>query len=74
MRNMAKLVSEIVSLNNKDLELLAQAIAWYGSGGASDKAEKLEFFLSLHIREQNERMAKIRPLASANNEEFNELA
>lgn len=54
-----KLVSEIVSLSDKDLEMLAQAIAWYSSGGASDKAEKFEFYLSVHIREQNESFKKI---------------
>lgn len=63
MRTIANLVSDIISLNNKDLELLAQAIAWYSSGGVSDKAEKLEFFLGVHIREENEKMAKLRKAA-----------
>lgn len=59
MRTMANLVSEIVNMNNDDLEMLAKGIAWFSSGGSTDKAAKLKFFLENHIREQEQRMEKI---------------
>ena len=58
MRTMANLVSEIVNMNSKDLEMLAQGICWF-SMGTTDQAEKLKFFLDNHIREQRERREKI---------------
>lgn len=58
MRTMANLVSDIVNLNDKDLDMLAQAIAWYTSG-ISDKGERLERMLNIHNREQAERMARM---------------
>jgi hypothetical protein len=50
MRTMANLVSEIVNMNSKDLEMLAQGIAWFSSG-TSNKADQFRFFLETHIRE-----------------------
>ena len=58
-KKIANLAGTIVNLNNKDLESLAQALAWYTSG-ISNKAEKLEFFLNVKIKEQNERMDALR--------------
>ena len=55
MRTMAKLVSDIMSLNNKDLDMLAQALAWYSAVPnfqARNKAQALEFFLNAHNKEQ----------------------
>lgn len=61
MRTMAKLVSDIMSLNNKDLDMLAQALAWYSAVPNPvdrNKAQALEFFLSAHNKEQEDRWAK----------------
>lgn len=58
---MANLVSDIVNLNSKDLDLLAQALAWYSSSPdpqAYNKARAFEFFLSAHNREQEEQWAR----------------
>lgn len=55
MRTMAKLVSDIMSLNTKDLDMLAQAIAWYSAVPnpvSRNKAQDLEFFLNSHNKEQ----------------------
>lgn len=55
MRTMAKLVSDIINLNSKDLDQLAQALAWYSSSPdpeAYNKARAFEFFLNAHNREQ----------------------
>lgn len=52
---MIKLVGTIANLNVKELERLAHGLAWYTTG-VSNKAEKLEFFLNVKIKEQNERM------------------
>lgn len=60
MRTMANLVGDIVSLNTKDLEQLAQALAWFSSSPdpeAYNKARALEFFLSVHNREQEDMWA-----------------
>lgn len=57
MRTMANLVSDIMNLSNKDLDMLAQAIAWYSAvpnPEARNKAQALEFFLSAHNREQQD--------------------
>ena len=59
MRTMANLVSDIVNLNEEDLDMLAQAIAWF-TAGTSDKGERLERMLNVHNREQAERMAKLK--------------
>lgn len=58
MRTMANLVSDIVNLNEKDLDQLAQAIAWF-TAGTSNKGERFERMLNVHNREQAERMARI---------------
>ena len=61
MRTMAKLVSDIMSLNNKDLDMLAQAIAWYSAvpnPTTRNKAQSLEFFLNAHNREQEAHWAR----------------
>ena len=47
MRTMADLVNDVLSLNNKDLELLAEAIALYDP----EKAVILEFLLSVNTKE-----------------------
>ncbi len=47
MRTMADLVNDVLSLNNKDLELLAEAIALYDV----KKASILEFLLNANIKE-----------------------
>ena len=54
MRTMANVVSEIVNMSSKELDLLAQGIAWYSSGTSSEtpsKADQLWFYLENHIRE-----------------------
>lgn len=61
MRTMAKLVSDIMSLNTKDLDQLAQALAWYSAVPnpvARNKAQDLEFFLSAHNKEQEATWAR----------------
>ena len=61
MRTMANLVSDIMSLNQKDLDMLAQAMAWYSAvpnPGARNKAQALEFFLNVHNKEQEETWAR----------------
>lgn len=61
MRTMANLVSDIMSLNTKDLEQLAQALAWYSAVPnpiSRNKAQSLEFFLNAHNREQEETWAR----------------
>jgi hypothetical protein len=54
---MANLVSDIMSLNTKDLEQLAQALAWYSAvpnPTSRNKAQDLEFYLNAHNKEQEE--------------------
>jgi len=50
---MASLVSDIMSLNKEDMNMLAQALAWYSTGVSDNKAKTLEFLLQNHIREQD---------------------
>ena len=59
MRTMANLVSDIVNLNEEDLDMLAQAIAWF-TASTSDKGERLERMLNVHNREQAARMARLK--------------
>ena len=59
MRTMANLVSDIMNLNSKDLDLLAQALAWY-SAGTTEKAHRFETLLNVHNREQAERMKRMK--------------
>lgn len=47
MRTIADLVNDVLSLNNKDLELLAEAIALYDT----EKAVTLEFLLNVNTKE-----------------------
>lgn len=47
MRTMADLVNDVLSLNNEDLELLAEAIALYDA----EKAVALEFLLNVNTKE-----------------------
>ena len=61
MRTMANLVSDIMSLSTKDLDTLAQAMAWYSAvpnPEARNKAQALEFFLSAHNKEQEQMWVK----------------
>ena len=61
MRTMANLVSDIMNLSNKDLDMLAQGLAWYSAvpnPEARNKAQALEFFLSAHNREQEQMWCK----------------
>ena len=59
MRTMVNLVSDIMSLNNEDLDMLAQALAWY-SAGTTEKANKFESLLNAHNRIQTERMQRLK--------------
>ena len=59
MRTMANLVSDIMSLNNEDLDMLAQALAWY-SAGTTEKAHRFESLLNAHNRIQAERMERLK--------------
>ena len=59
MRTMANLVKDITSLNTNDLEMLAEGLAWFRAG-ASNQAEKLEFFLNIHNREQKAKFDRLR--------------
>lgn len=58
---MANLVSDIMSLNTKDLEQLARALAWYSAVPnpiSRNKAQDLEFYLNAHNKEQEETWAR----------------
>lgn len=60
MTKIAKLVSDISKLNSKDLDALAQGLAWYSSSPdpqAYNQARALEFFLFAYNREQEARWA-----------------
>lgn len=59
MRTMTNLVSDIMNLNNKDLELLAQALAWF-SAGTTEKANRFESYLNAHNRIQAEKMKRMK--------------
>ena len=48
MRTMANLVSDILNMQNTDLELLAEALALYDIR----KADRFKFFLNTHIIEE----------------------
>jgi len=61
MRTMANLVSDIMNLSNKDLDMLARGLAWYSAvpnPEARNKAQAFEFFLSAHNKEQEQMWAK----------------
>lgn len=59
MRTMANLVSDIMNLNNKDLEMLAEALAWF-SAGTTEKAHRFESYLNAHNRIQAEKMERMK--------------
>lgn len=56
-----KLIQKILALNPKQLDELAKGLAWACSALPPDlnKAEKLEFFLNAHVRDQNDKMARL---------------
>ena len=51
MRTMNELVNEILNLNDNDMELLAEALVWFGDR----QATKLEFLLQSMQVEKNEK-------------------
>ena len=55
---MANLVNAIVELNPKELQELALGLAWCTTG-ISNKAEKLEFFLNVEVKEAKERFERM---------------
>ena len=60
MTKMAKLVSDISKLSSKELDALAQGLAWYSSSPepqAYNQASALEFFLFAYNREQEAKWA-----------------
>jgi hypothetical protein len=54
MRKMNDLVKDVLSLNTTDLELLAKALAVYDIR----KADRMKFFLTTHIIEEDMRRLK----------------
>ena len=48
MRTMHELVADIINLNQKDMELLAEALVWY----SEEKAADLEFLLNMMYKEK----------------------
>jgi len=57
-----KIIRAILALNSKQLDDLARGLAWACSSLPQDmnKAEKLEFALNAHIRDQNAKVAGYR--------------
>lgn len=54
-KRISTLVSEIVNMSDKDLEILARTISWY-SVGIDKRSERLEFLLAVANRENNAKM------------------
>ena len=54
MKTMADVVSDILSLSNTDLGVLAEALALFDI----KKAEKLQFLLTVAIQEEDDRRLK----------------
>jgi len=55
MKTMADLVSDIMSLNGDDLEDLAKALVLFNDGKSINRAEVLQYFLSVFIEDEQRR-------------------
>lgn len=55
MKTMADLVRDIMSLNGDDLEDLAKALVLFNDGKRINRAELLQYFLSVFIEDEQRR-------------------
>ena len=54
MRSMTQLINEILNMSKDDMDLLAEALAFYDIR----KTEQFKFFLEVHIKEEEESRLK----------------